>query len=496
MLVLVDCCFVTVGWCTAPIEAQVGTHLAWSFRANDCTKGDDMEQIRLKNFRCFREAQTARLAPLTLLVGENSTGKTSFIALIRALWDVAHRRAVPGFKEAPYDLGSFDEIVHYRKGKAGQAPSFEAGFDSPFPVGVRGQEQQGDAGERLHRFDVTFIRRGTVPIPATWRLSCDDLRVEEHLQADSSRLIFFRTANGEWQRKVPGSVDSSLPSDFRVLTSFSHLAASLPGEDKEPQPLPGSPSMTDQDKQKLDQLVFEFGLGGFLLTVPRPFASAPVRSKPRRTYDPSQPGREPEGENVPMYLSTTFFEKRKSWEALKKALEAFGHDAGLFDEITVRPLGKRGSEPFQMQVRKHGRRAKGPMRNLIDVGYGVSQVLPVVTELFRDTETPMFLLQQPEVHLHPSAQAALGSLFCRIAARERQLVIETHSDHLIDRVRMDVRDGTTKLTPDDVSILFFERRDLDARIHSLRLDQEGNVLGAPPNYRGFFMNETRRGLGL
>lgn len=136
------------------------------------------------------------------------------------------------------------------------------------------------------------------------------------------------------------------------------------------------------------------------------------------------------------------------------------------------------------------------MRNLIDVGYGVSQVLPVVTELFRDTETPMFLLQQPEVHLHPSAQAALGSLFCRIAARERQLVIETHSDHLIDRVRMDVRDGTTKLTPDDVSILFFERRDLDARIHSLRLDQEGNVLGAPPNYRGFFMNETRRGLGL
>ena len=115
------------------------------------------------------------------------------------------------------------------------------------------------------------------------------------------------------------------------------------------------------------------------------------------------------------------------------------------------------------------------MRNVIDVGYGVSQVLPIITELFRDSQTSMFLLQQPEVHLHPSAQAALGSLFCKIAARNRQLVVETHSDRLLDRVRMDVRDGRTKLTPDDVSILFFERGDLDVRIHSLRLDAEGNV---------------------
>ena len=53
----------------------------------------------------------------------------------------------------------------------------------------------------------------------------------------------------------------------------------------------------------------------------------------------------------------------------------------------------------------------------------------------------MFLLQQPEVHLHPQAQAALGTLFCQVAAGGRQLIIETHSDYIIDRVRMDVRDG-------------------------------------------------------
>ena len=134
-----------------------------------------------------------------------------------------------------------------------------------------------------------------------------------------------------------------------------------------------------------------------------------------------------------MYLSTAFFEDTKSWEALREALERFGRESGLYDEIAVKPLGKRGGEPFQMHVRKFGRRAKGPLRNLVDVGYGVSQALPVITELFRDDETPMFLLQQPEVHLHPSAQAALGSLFCQIANWRRQLVVETHSDHLLDR---------------------------------------------------------------
>ena len=148
-----------------------------------------------------------------------------------------------------------------------------------------------------------------------------------------------------------------------------------------------------------------------------------------------------------------------------------------------------------MQVRLLGGGLKGPRRNLIDVGYGISQVLPVITELLR-SDAPLFLLQQPEVHLHPSAQAALGSLFCQVAGQDRQLVIETHSDHLMDRVRMDVRDGATKLKPDDVSILFFERRDLDVHIHSLRLDEEGNVRNAPEGYRRFFLEETQRSLGL
>ena len=448
-----------------------------------------MNQVTLENFRCFRAEQQARLAPLTLLVGENSTGKTSLLALLRALWDAAYLGEVPDFKEAPYDLGSFDEIAHYRGGGGGRAQDFRAGFDAT--PNSADNRRKAESNSPFHRFEVTFARQGTAPAPTKWLFARQDVEIAIHVADDVPQGIRYRTGKGAWSWSVPAEQDARLlagryfpPSRYAyfVLREKSNL-----------KPVGDSPSVTDEDIARLDELLYGFDM---FFHGDRPFASAPVRSKPRRTYDPSRPARDPEGETIPMYLSMAFFEDKKSWKALKDALEKFGQEAGLFDEITVKPLGKRGSEPFQMQVRKRAPRAKGPMRNLIDIGYGVSQVLPVITELFRDSETPMFLLQQPEVHLHPSAQAALGSLFCRIADRQRQLVIETHSDHLLDRVRMDVRDGRGKLKPDDVSILFFERGNLDVRIHSLRLDGEGNVLNAPPGYRRFFMEETKRSLRL
>ena len=70
-----------------------------------------MDEVRLKNFRCFRDRQTARLAPLTLLVGGNSTGKTSFLALIRALWDAAYVQAIPDFKERDHRGGRERQAV-------------------------------------------------------------------------------------------------------------------------------------------------------------------------------------------------------------------------------------------------------------------------------------------------------------------------------------------------------------------------------------------------
>ena len=462
-------------------------------------KDTAMDQITLKNYRCFRDKQTIRLAPLTLLVGENSTGKTSFMAMIRALWDIAYRHQVPDFKEDPYDLGSFDEISHYRGGRGGRADTFEAGFNATRKTKKRtGVTKEAES----YRFGVTFGKNGTVPFPVRRCLSDKYAWATEEFdpQRELSWQLSFGTSNGAWQKKPTARHRPFVEDRDKVWFPFifSRLLSAIEDRDRglEWTVLKGSKPPSLEDLDLIDQLSSLLRRVSFAGSRQLPYASAPVRSKPRRTYDPARPVRDPEGDYMPMYLANLHFQNKRKWEALQRTLVEFGQMAGLFDDISVNPLGSKDSGPFQVQIRKFGTKARGPKRNLIDVGYGVSQVLPVITELLRSDAPPLFLLQQPEVHLHPSAQAALGSLFCQVASPSCQLVIETHSDHLLDRVRMDVRDGKGKLEPDDVSILFFERRDLDVHIYSLRLDGEGNVLDAPEDYRKFFMEETQSSLGL
>ena len=437
-----------------------------------------LETITVRNFRCFRERQTARLAPLTLLVGDNSTGKTSFLALIRALTDAAFGNRVPDFKEAPYDLGSFEEIAHHRGGRGGHADTIEAGF-----------------GSDVFRFEVTFGKQGTAPVPVRRLLKSGDLWIDQHWDQGRTARLRAGTERGSWEiPRVPDREYSGDESLATLLTRFSLSQRAFEAPTDLDSLSGGSSIFTPRDEEQLTQLALVLLLPNYHEL--RPFASSPVRSKPRRTYDPARPTPDAEGDYLPMYLADLYSRNRPEWERLKAAIQRFGQSAGLFNEVSIKQLGRRESEPFQVQVRRYDGGLKGPPRNLIDVGYGVSQVLPVIFELLRKEGPRLLLLQQPEVHLHPSAQAALGGLFCQVAGQDRRLVVETHSDHLLDRVRMDIRDRKTKLQPDDVSILFFERNRLDVRIHSLRIDAEGNVLGAPDTYRRFFMEETRRSLGL
>ena len=454
-----------------------------------------MYSITIENFRCFGEKQTARLAPLTLLVGENSTGKTSFLALLRALDDFA-RGPFPNFKRPPYDLGSFDEIAHYRGGRAGRAETFSAEFVAP----------SASAGSQNEwRLSTCFGKEGTAPVPVYRCASLSKAgdknnRKDTWVAVDSqSSSIKVGTKRGTWNVSKSYTLQHEMISISRILSDLC-TAETLSKIINMCEPDKSSSSVTVNDIKDWESLIREITA---LRQLPYVFASAPVRSQPHRTYDPARPAFDPEGDYVPMFLAELSSKQPKVWDKLKYSLENFGRSAGLFDEIRIRHFGTSRSNPFQVQVRKSGKKQiKGPWRNLMDVGYGVSQALPIITELFRDdanqrssrTHPRQFLLQQPEVHLHPSAQAALGSLFCQVAGPQRQLIVETHSDHLMDRVRMDVRDGISALKPEDVSILFFERRDLDVRIHSLRLDEQGNVLGAPDGYGQFFMDEITRSL--
>ncbi len=423
------------------------------------------QELRLENFRCFRE-QTARLAPLTLLVGENSTGKTSFLAAVRAICEVAIRCREPDFRETPFDLGTFPEIVH--------RPSVRAQIPDTFRIGI-------EAASEPHPFDCSATFKsgdGFAPEIYSGRVIHGSVWIE--WQALTRDDVDFTFGSGEFSKR--GEL-TAMPCDWKSVAGCSHFI--MMDEDD------SNRKWSSDDQNAMGALM----VADALFDRP-PFASAPLRSSPRRTYDPSRPSPDPQGSYVPTLLSSMQLNNADQWMDLKKKMEGYGRTSGLFDELSVKPFGSSEGAPFQLQIRKFGKRVKGMKRNLIDVGYGVSQALPVLVELFRPDGASMFLLQQPEVHLHPSAQAELGSLFCTAAASGRQLIVETHSEYIMDRVRMDLRDRKTDLTPDDVSILFFERSDLEVRIHSVRFDQQGNVLNAPSSYGRFFMDETRRSVGL
>jgi hypothetical protein len=223
----------------------------------------------------------------------------------------------------------------------------------------------------------------------------------------------------------------------------------------------------------------------------RPYAFAPIRTRPQRTYDPLRDVPKPEGSHVPMVLVKYLLEKTNGNSNLRQALSSFGQTSGLFDSLEVRRKGQKESDPFQIVVK-----TMGPAFNLVDVGYGVSQVLPIVVDVLQNPRNSTFLLQQPEVHLHPRAQAELGSFLAALAKEQsKRFVIETHSDYLIDRIRMDVRDKKL-ISPDDVVILYFEKTSSGVNIFELNVDEYGNIVNSPPTYRQFFLKEERRILGV
>lgn len=91
-----------------------------------------------------------------------------------------------------------------------------------------------------------------------------------------------------------------------------------------------------------------------------------------------------------------------------------------------------------------------------NVGFGITYTLPVITALLAAKSGSLLLLENPEAHLHPRGQAQMGNLLAKAAAQGVQIILETHSDHVLNGIRLAVHDG--KISPDDVKLHFFQRR--------------------------------------
>jgi hypothetical protein len=439
--------------------------------------------LTVKNFRCFTDdLERLPLRPLTLLVGENSTGKSSFLAAIRLAWDIGNTARRIDFNEEPFLLGAFDQISNFRGGRAGRADTFEISFEAPIRRRRRVSAELPEELSLCHGAE--FHRAGSHPAIIRQYLRYGDYSFAATFPTEPGAPTFEIQTR---ERKTTHTFDEE-PFRFRSTAEapvdwmYMLHASGLRGQGR----LVEESKFSKEETAQIEDILMNARFG----TVGRPIAIAPVRTRPQRTYNPVSETPLPEGEHVPMVLAKTYFEKGNRWESLKSALDQFGVASGLFSSLDIKPLGRHESEPFQIRVR-----IDGPPSNLVDVGYGVSQVLPILVDSILADKGNLFLLQQPEIHLHPRAQAELGTFLARIVSTQSiQLVIETHSDYLLDRIRMDVRDGRV-LPSEDIVILFFERNSWGVSIRPMSIDKNGNIVNVPTSYRRFFLDEERRFLG-
>jgi hypothetical protein len=387
----------------------------------------------------------------------------------------------PNFNEEPFDWGGYDQIAHFRGGKAGRARQFVIGFKSRVFVPRRSNGRGGET-DTFAVVEATFQQRGAQPTLAELVFRYRHIEVRAFLEVEREKVTFALRPGGKGKPIAvrPRELPFGAPLPHLSITHL--LMRGWPGIPKLSKWWSQFARLPEKEYTALADAISPWS-PVFQL---RPYAIAPIRTRPLRTYDPRRETPRPEGEHVPMILARGNAAGGEEWARLQEGLRDFGMPSGLFSDLAVKRLGKKETDPFQLQVT-----IQGPPANLMDVGYGVSQALPVAVDCLTSAPGQILLMQQPEVHLHPRGQAELGTFLANLVKKRGNRFVVTHSDYLVDRVRLDIRDKNL-LKPEDVCLLYCERTGAGVKVQEIRIDDQGNLVDAPPGYSRFFLEEEKR----
>lgn len=433
----------------------------------------DQHTIYLDNFRGFSDTYVP-IADVNFMVGENSTGKTSLLSILKLVSSDSVLGENQFYRESDdINLGTFHDIVSARSANQNyfRIGMIRRNVEDSMPLGMLVTYERHEGVPMDTRFTCTFedreIALRRVGRELHYRIHEKAITPETNIRALFAKWIEEqdRPNGGKDVRKF----DFPLEPEQSLLFPLSLIAQS-----------------TMLGKSALRGPVRLLPANVF----PPLTWIAPVRTKPRRTYDELRRGFSAEGTHTP-YLIRKILGTASEAKRFKRVIGKVGKESGLFDSVYIKRFGPDVAAPFEVHI-VLGRKSF----NLTNVGYGVSQALPVLVEvLWRRPET-WFAIQQPEVHLHPRAQAALGDLVFTLATTDKKgFLIETHSDFMIDRFRTNFRKkGSPK---PKAQVLFFERTGDRNRVTALQIDNNGEMPSEQPKaYRDFFLKETRRVLDI
>ena len=429
----------------------------------------------LENVRCFKGEQTLRIRPITLLIGENSTGKSTVLGCYNALIRSFDEKCAVNFNEDVCQMSASGDVV--RTG------------EKSFTLGVK----YGGNGNSIH-------------------CQCE-FAATDGVEPSISKVIYAFYSNGSVGGSmtcIPSSSKSSRQESFQVKKdgNQNNFIVKMKLKDLHPFKVVADMPLFLKHAESEDAKALLNFLNNFskeflekerasvqdMMKLERIINTAPSRSKPRRKYDSANTEMTLERDGIPVYLMQLKRAKDAKWNSLRKSLIKFGASSGMFKDIDVKTSGETTGDSFQIKVKTNGSGA-----NIMDVGYGVSQLLPILVRMMAQknlSPDSRLLLQQPESHLHPRVQAELASLLVEFAKDGKGLnyLIETHSDYIVDRVAVEIRRGN--ISPDNVSLVYHESKNGGVKIHNIEFDERGELVDVPPKYQQFFTQEACEFLGL
>lgn len=544
--------------------------------------------LELENFKAFGKRTRVEFAPITLIYGQNSAGKSSILNALNLLKQTRMSRdqgalLLPRAENGLVDLGSFHELLHDHD--LSKTLSIRADMEAPrrrrpkefddepyaigFEVGFRRQHDQsdvtlaylqahggkGDAAPAL-RFEPrdasereqTELRRFAYPYwrgprrmsqrdikvascvrvtdaPSFWTAShaearkaapdiCRALQAmrEEFLGKPSSQMRLFREEElreehftgaiafyseeftleqfirrrRDAEQGVTIALDGFLPMPARsdAASAFPEVMALRYMRDGHPRP---------SRWRMFDASEFILDAGRALESeLERLFPLGPYRRPPERLYiftgtTPMDVGYS--GNLLPDLL----FRKR----GLVAETNAWLDRLEIGYHIQIAPVGTPSNDLFEVRL-IDTRRANSTSIALPDVGFGISQILPLIVQTLA-SEDQTITIEQPEVHIHPRLQADLADLLVAGIQPDRghRFIVETHSEHLILRFLRRIRETTSQtlpegrpgLSPEQLSVVYLERGSEGTAVHHLRVDGAGEFVDTWP--QGFFEERAK-----
>lgn len=439
--------------------------------------------LQIKNFKGWKDTGPLRIAPITVFFGTNSSGKSSlgqFLMMLKQTASSSDRNRVlhPGDDKTPVDLGTFQDLLY--KHDQTQELTFSLEWQPPRKLTIKDVLTGSSFSGAQMRFEA--------------RIGFDNAKALRAV----CRQFQYRFIGPSDDNFAAAMIPGSKPGQYELTTDGFDAKRKQGRVWRLPHPtrffgFPDELSVYYQNAESLNDLAFEMQT-----LLQRLAYLGPLREEPRRQY--AWPGETPEdvgnrGERwVSAFLAAA---DRKISLGYKKRGEAFDRliaqrlqDLGLIHSFTVAPVAS-GLREYRVRVKASETSSEV---SIPDVGFGVSQVLPVVVQSFYAQANSTVIIEQPELHLHPAVQLNLADLFIvAVKSREEgdyrnvQFIIESHSEHFLRRLQRRIAEEA--ITKEEVAIYFCDSGTDGSIIKPLEVDLYGNIMNWPPNFFGDQMTD-------